>query len=60
MNITAYGAMKAIIEINETIEELKNRNNGNQPDLTICKTTGYLADYRSVLMDAMQKTEIKF
>lgn len=60
MGITAYGAMVAILDINETIEDLKNRNTDKQPDEVLCKTTGLLADYREVLISAMEKTEIKF
>lgn len=60
MAITAYGAMVAILDINETIEDLKSRNTDKQPDTVLCKTTGLLADYREVLISAMEHTEIKF
>ena len=60
MGISAYGAMVAILDINETIEGIKTMNNTNPANPVLCKTTGLLADYREVLIEAMENTEIKF
>ena len=60
MGISAYGAMVAILDINETIESVKAMNNTNPANPALCKTTGLLADYREVLIEAMECTEIKF
>ena len=46
--ITAYDAFVAVLDINETIEELKKRNTDNQPDLVNCKAVDLLIQYTLV------------
>ena len=54
--MTAYDAFIAVLDINETIEELKKRNTDNQPDLVNCKAVDLLVQYRQVLERVMKKT----
>ena len=56
--MSAYDAFVAILDINETLDKVKSMNTGKEPDLTLCKVTGLLADYRSVLAELMMKTDI--
>lgn len=58
MNMSAYDAFTAVLDINETIDELKSRNNGKTPDFTLCRATTLLADYRGVLSELMRQTDI--
>lgn len=58
MSMTAYDGLVAILDINETIEKVKNMNMGKEPDLTLCKVTGLLADYRNVLAELMTRTDL--
>ena len=58
--MTAYGAFVEVLDINETIEELKNRNVAKQPDTVLCKTVELLEHYRGVLSKALKNTTLKF
>ena len=57
--MTAYKAMNEILNINETIEDLKERNMGDTPDLVLCATVELLENYRDLLGDALTKTKLK-
>ena len=54
----AYQAMVTILDINETIEKLKNKNTSSEPDLVICKTCDLLDSYRDLLCNEMMKTDL--
>lgn len=58
MFMSAYEGMCSILDINETIEALKEKNSSNTPDLALCKATELLAKYRSVISELMMQTEI--
>lgn len=58
MDMTAYDAFVAVLDINETLEKVKTMNMGKEPDLTLCKVTSLLTDYRSVLAELMMRTEL--
>ena len=58
MNMSAYDAFVAVLDINETLEKVKSMNMGKEPDMTLCKVTGLLADYRSVLSELMMRTDL--
>ena len=55
----AWQAMNTVLDINETIEQLKIRNSGNMPDLILCKSEDLLAKYRELLCLEMKATELK-
>ena len=55
---TAYDAFVEILDINETIDKVKEKNNGKEPDMTLCKVTELLANYRGMLADLMMNTEL--
>lgn len=58
IEMTARDAFDAVVDINETIEMLKEKNNGTTPDKTLCQATRLLLDYRDLLSDALEDTHI--
>lgn len=58
MGMTAYEAFEAILDINETIDKIKDNNRGNTPDLVACKTVDLLVQYRQLLGAEMKKTQL--
>lgn len=58
--MTAYDAFTEILDINETIEALKDKNMGDQPDKALCRAVFLLAEYRSFLSEGMRSTILKF
>lgn len=59
MVCTAYDAMLAVLNCNETIEALKSVNNDNMPDLLVSKLTTMLTEYRELLVSEMQRTSLE-
>ena len=57
---TAYTAFAEILDINETIEALKEKNSDKIPDLALCEATELLEKYRDVLVETMKNTELQF
>lgn len=58
MKKSAYNAMVSILDINETIDKLKQQNSDKTPDLVLCQATELLMDYRDVLIELMAQTNI--
>ena len=56
--MTAYKAMAEILNINDDVEYLKSKNNGNQPNKRICGLIESLENYKTLLMLAMLNTEL--
>ena len=56
--MNAYEAMVAILDINETVEELKNRNTEKTPDLVGCKAVELMVQYRQLLIAEMKATKL--
>lgn len=56
--MTGYEAMTQILDVNETLEELKKINVGDGPDLFVCKIADLLDSYRTVLIQEMKNTEL--
>ena len=56
--MTAFEAMSEILDINETVERLKDSNTGTQPDLNICQEVDLLVKYRELLVELLGKIEI--
>ena len=57
--MTAYDAMVSILDINESIEELRKRNAGDVPDLLCCKVALLLEEYRELLAREMKATSLQ-
>ena len=57
--MTAYDAFTEVLDINETVDELKNRNVAKEPDQTLGKAVTLLTNYRSILAEALRNTELK-
>lgn len=57
--MNALQAMTTVLDINETIEQLKIRNSDAVPDLTLCKTVDLLEKYRQLLGLEMAETDLK-
>ena len=57
--MNAYEAMVSILDINETIEEIKQNNIKDEPDLLMCKTQDLLVKFREVLVAEMKKTTLE-
>lgn len=58
MKLTAFNAFTTILDINETLESVKNMNTGKEPDLTLCKVGELLNGYRNVLAELMNRTNL--
>ena len=56
--MTAYDAFVEILEINETIDALKEKNNDTVPDMVLCQSIRLLTSYRDLLGKALQKLSI--
>ena len=56
--LTAYEAFEDILDINETIEMLKEKNNGKTPDKTLCQSIRLLTGYRDLLGVLMARTHL--
>ena len=57
---TAHTAFIEILDINETIDALKEKNSDKTPDFALCKATELLEKYRDVLVESMKNTELQF
>ena len=57
--MTATDAMSTILDINEISEKIKNNNVADVPNLDWCKVTTLLENYRELLLDVMDITEIR-
>lgn len=57
--MTAYDAMLDILSINESLDAIKNRNTGDQPDLLDCTVIDLLARYRTLLAEEMAVTMLE-
>ena len=57
--MTAYEAFLAVLDINETIEVLKQKNTGDACDPVLAVCTQLLTDYRTLLKEEMKSTELK-
>lgn len=55
---TAYDLMVAILDINETMEKLKERNTESVPDLDLCNANKLLLQYRDVCVDLLKQTVV--
>ena len=53
--MNAYEAMVSILDINETLEEMKKNNTNDYPDLVSCKAQELLVKFRDVLVEEMKK-----
>ena len=56
--MTAYDAFIEVMDINESIEALKEVNNEKEPNLAVCKITDLLMNYRDLLGDCLKNTEV--
>lgn len=56
--MTATEAMLTILDINEITESMKNENMGTEPNAQLCKLTELLTNYRELLIDCMDNTEL--
>lgn len=56
--LTAYEAFEEVLDINETIEMLKEKNNGDTPDKTLCQSIRLLTHYRDFLGVLMGRTHL--
>ena len=56
--MTALQGMTDILDINETVERLKNENMGSTPNLNACKEVELLIRYRDLLIEVMEKTDL--
>ena len=52
--MTAHDAFIEILDINETIEELKNRNIGNTVDGALCTAVTLLTNYRTLIDNELE------
>ena len=57
--MTAYDAMLDILSINESIDAIKNRNTGDQPNLLDCTVVDLLTRYRTLLTEEMTATMLE-
>jgi hypothetical protein len=57
--MNAYDAMITILDINETLEELKKNNAHTVPNMLDCKSHDLLESFRSLLIAEMKSTELK-
>ena len=56
--MNAHEAMNAILDINETVEEMKSKNTDTTPDLLSCKAVELLIQYRELLVAEMKSTTL--
>lgn len=56
---TAYEAMLDILNTNETLESIKNRNMGDQPDLIDMRSIAMLENYRDLLIEEMKVSPLE-
>ena len=56
--MTAFEAMGSVLDTNEMVEWLKTQNMGNTPNLEYCKIVKLLTDYRELLVQVMENTEL--
>ena len=56
---TAYDAMLDILNTNETLESIKNRNMGDQPDLIDMRSIAMLENYRDLLIEEMKVSPLE-
>ena len=57
--MNAYEAMVSILDINETLEEMKKNNTNDYPDLVSCKAQELLVKFRDVLVEEMKRTVLE-
>jgi len=57
--MNAYEGMVAILDANETIEELRKQNTGDKPDMLNCKIQTLLGQYRTLLVEEMKATTLE-
>lgn len=58
--MNAYKAMVAILDVNETVMELRDRNSKeNFPDQLDMRVMELLSDYRTLLTAEMKATELE-
>ena len=56
--MTALDAFNEILDINEAIEMIKEKNINNQPDLALCRSLELLEHYRGLLGDALKNVKV--
>ena len=56
--MNAMTAMTEVLTINEMVEWAKSQNTKNEPNLQLCNITTLLCNYREVLLDLMEQTEL--
>lgn len=57
--MTAHDAMMSILDVNESLEDLKERNTSNTPDLRLCIVQNLLIQYRELLVAEMKATTLE-
>lgn len=57
--MTACDLFDDILDMNESIEYLKSKNNSSTPDLQICKAVTVLTKYRDILIDVASSITIE-
>ena len=58
MNLSAYDLFVMVLDINETIEKIKDMNVDDQPNLALCSATELLTDYRDICIALLKQTPI--
>ena len=57
--MNAYKAMVSILDINETLEAMKQNNTKDYPDMISCKAQELLVEYRDILVAEMKRTVLE-
>lgn len=57
--MTGYDAMHDILDVNEILSELREKNIDRTPDLTSCKLNDLLVNYRELLIQELRATPLQ-
>ena len=57
-SMSAYEGMTTILDINETIEDLKNMNTDTVPNMVLCRAVDILTSCRTLLVAEMKATTL--